>query len=216
MAVTYVSVGTNTVSASAATLTPALPGSLVNGDMLIGCCASKNNATHTWPGGWATLMQNNVGASFTVSIAMHMYTTGDAAPAVTWTGAVACGAQIAQYTGVSGQIGAASANPGGTTPHTNPGITTTRQDSLVIYNDACSINTVLATPSTWAEDSDTGSATSGIEITWGHKAIGALGTASGSISVTGGNTPWIMLVMELLNTEPPDIIMSPLSDDRRR
>lgn len=200
----YLNVGTRSQSAGAVTLTPALPASRSNGNILIATLASKNNATHaTATGGWVLVgTQTNSGASFTRSRWWRIVDGTEASPVFTWTGSVACFAQIEQYdrdntdtAAPFGTIGTAA--PGTVATHTSTGFNTTRDLSLVIYSDACAANTAVGTPAGWVENYDNGNATGATNNAGGSKAVATSGTGSGNISVTGGAAAWVQQQVEL-------------------
>lgn len=202
----YLNVGTRSQSAGATSLSPALPASRTNGNILFARVHSKNNATHSISGtGWAPipgLAQTNSGASFTVSWWYRIVDGTEAAPTISWTGSVACAAQIVQYlrddfenSSPFGFVGTPST--GTTSTHTSTGQNTTRNNSRVLYFDDCAANTAIATPSGWTERYDAGSATGASRTAGGDKSVATSGTASGNISVVGGAAAWVQVQIEL-------------------
>lgn len=198
MAITYVAAGTRSNSAGAATLTPALP-TRTNGDLLIAIVGGKNNATHSVTGaGWTKLTQTNSGASWTVSLYYCIVNGSEAAPTISWTGSVACFAQILQYRGTSASpFGASSVSTGTTSTHTSSQITTTAPNSMVVAWDGAAANTAIATPSGWTENLDGGSATGATRNSADSKTVASSGTASGNISVVGAAAAWVQWQYEL-------------------
>lgn len=200
------SIGAFAASASAAALTPGLPTVDTNGNGgLLAICVSKNNAVHsTATSGWSKITQVNSGASFTVSL--WKAAQGSAAPAFTWTGAAACSAQISYYTDPQNTVDAAgiallgAAGSGTTSTHTSAGGNTTANNVDAVYIDVCAANTAVGTPAGWTEDSDAGSATSVTRHVFGEKAVATSGTASGAISVTGGNAAWVQFQVQIAGT----------------
>lgn len=201
----YLNVGTRSQSAGATSQTPSLPGSRTNGNLLIAQAWSKNNATHSISGtGWAAipgLSQTNSGASMTTSWWYRLVDGTEGAPTISWTGSVACGAQVIQFlrddesTPPFGFVGTPST--GTTSTHTSTGQNTTYNNSLVIYLDVCAANTAIATPSGWTERFDAGSATGASRNAGGTKSVATSGTGSGNISVTGGAAAWVQVQIEL-------------------
>lgn len=201
---TFENNGALATTASGTSLSPARPTPVQLGGVYIACVCSKNNAVHaTATGGWSLLSQVNSGASFTASL--WIAPSGSAAPTFTWTGAAAGHAQIAYYApdannaahngvSISGTTGTGTASP-----HTSTGFNTDANDALAIYVDACSVNTGLSTPAGWAEDADTGSATSATRQTFGSKSVATSGSASGNISVAGGAAAWVQFQIEIKN-----------------
>lgn len=205
MAVIYRTVGIRLQSASAATLTPPLPSRDGDKGKLIAVVTSKNNAVHSCAtAGWTQVgAQVNSGANFTASV----WQAAEAAtvPTFTWTGAVACAAQIAYYSDGQGVLdasfGSSTSSNGLTSTHTSSSINSTRNDALVIYIDVAAANTALATPSGWTENVDGGSATDNGRTVWGSKAISTSGGPSGAISVTGAAAAWVQFQVELYSTQ---------------
>lgn len=122
------------------------------------------------------------------------------APTITWSSSVACFARVSQFSGAhnSDPIGAVSNNTGTGTPHTNPGITTTAADSLVVYLGAGAVNTAYGTPTGYTKNTDEGNATGGYRYTIGSKTVATAGTDSGALSVSGGTAAWVLVMLELL------------------
>ena len=194
-------IGTRSQSGGAATISPAKPTVLGQNGLLICVVTSKNNATHsTSTTGWSKVTQVNSGASFTASIFTAAESAG--APTITWTGSVACSAQIAYYTDpanvVDTTLGATGSGTGSTSTHASSAITTTRDNSLVVYVDVAAANTALATPSGWTENNDTGSATDAGRTVFGNKAVATSGSSSGAISVTGANAAYVQFQLEVM------------------
>jgi hypothetical protein len=198
----FQAVGTRVQSAGATTLSPAKPTVLGQNGVLLAVVTSKNNATHsTATSGWSKIGQINSGASFTASLWIAAESAAAIVP--TWTGSVACSAQISYYASSDGvtsaTIGGSSSNSGSTATHSTASFNSTANNSLVVYVDASAANTALATPSGWSERSDSGSATDAGDTVFGDKAIASSGSASGAISVTGANAAWVQWQIELVN-----------------
>jgi hypothetical protein len=195
-------VGTRLASASAATLSPALPAGLAGYRGLLLCVVtSKNNAAHSCAtAGWTLIGQTNAGAAFTSSLWAALDTA--AAPTFNWVGAAACSAQIAHYFDADGplaltSVAIKSVNTGTTSPHSSASFNSAAANSLAVYLDTCGATTGLATPAGWTEDNDQASATDAGDTTWGHKNLGASGSASGAISVVGGAAAWVQRQLEI-------------------
>lgn len=197
----YNSVGTRSQSAGAATLSPAKPTAASANGFLLAVVTSKNNATHsTATSGWTLIAQVNSGASFTASL--WRAKGNAAAPTFTWTGSVACSAQIAYYDDpanvVDTAIGSSTNNNGTTSTHSTSAFTSTRANSLAVYVDVAAANTAAAQPSGWTEDVDGGSATDAGRTVWGSKTLGASGSSSGAISITAANAAWVQFQVEVM------------------
>ena len=212
MSAAFLRVGTRAQSASAASLAPVKPA--VNGlnGILLAVVSSKNNATHsTATAGWGQVgTQQNSGASFTSSL--WIAAEGAGAPTFTWTGAVACQAQIAYYADPNNPLdptpGSTTVGSGLTATHTSASLNTTRDLSLVVYVDVAAANTALALPVGWTENVDAGSATDVGRTVFGSKAVNTSGSASGAISVTGANAAWVQRQIELKITAAPGLEQS--------
>lgn len=198
----FFAVGTRSQSSGNTQRAPSLPSGVASGRGILLCAVhSKNNATHsTATSGWTKIGQWNSGASFTVSL--FIATGGAGAPTITWSGSVACGAQIAYYEDAMNvldpALGQTSFNNGSGNPHTTTGFNTTRADSLVVYFDVAAANTALGAPSGWTEDNDAGSATDAGRHVWGSKKVPNAGDASGNISVTGATGAWVQGQVEIM------------------
>lgn len=197
----FIAVGTRAQSAGAATISPAKPTVSGVSGCLIAVVQSKNNGIHaTATAGWTKLSQTNSGASFTASL--WIAAEGAAAPTFTWTGSVACAAQIAYYTDPANSVNATvsvsgTTGAGTTATHTSTGFTSDAINVLAVYVDAAAANTAIATPSGWTEDVDGGSATDAGRTAFGSKAIATNATGSGNISVTGATAAWVQFQIEL-------------------
>lgn len=201
MAYSLVRVGARVQSAGATTLTPTKPtvDSSTAGAMLA-VLFTKNNATHaTATSGWSLVSQVNSGASFTASL--WIARASAAAPVFTWTGSVACAAQIAYVDGAEGVVsltpGAISSNSGTTATHSTASLNSTRAGATVVYIDVAAANTAMAAPSGWTELADAGSATDAGRHVWGSKDLTTSGSASGAISVTGANAAWVQWQVQM-------------------
>jgi hypothetical protein len=198
--------GVRASSAGAASIAAAKPTVDGGNGLLLCVVTSKNNATHaTATPGWTLVAQVNSGASFTASLWKAAESAG--APTFTWTGSVACSAQMAYYSDpanvVSTTLGPTSSNTGTTSPHSTTAINTTKANALVVYIDVAAANTGLATPAGWTEDNDNGSATDAGQTTFGSKAVATSGTSSGAISVTGAAAAWVQWQLEIDGTTAP-------------
>lgn len=201
----FPAVGARAQSAGAVTLTPAKPSVMTTGGVLLAVCQTKNNAVHaTATPGWVNIGQVNSGASFTASL--WIAPESAAAPVFTWSGSVACGAQVAYLVSGSGNLdsaaGASSNSNGLTGTHTSTSVNTTRNDSLVLYVDAAAANTATATPAGWTENVDNGSATDAGHNSFGSKAVAVSGSASGAISISGANAAWVQWQVEIMMAAP--------------
>lgn len=208
MTISFTSAGTLASSASAATLTPALPLSSF-GDAMFAMITKSNSAPINTPSGWRKMFnQGGPSVNLEYTFFFAQYGLGVAAPVFTWSGAVACAAQVFGFssdTGRGANIGAIGGrSAGATNPHTSNGITSTQATSLAVAFDCQLSSTAQATtPSGWSPLFANGDATSGMAFAlWGN-ALSPQGTASGSISVTEGAVNW--------NQNQAEIIDNPVS-----
>jgi hypothetical protein len=207
MTMVYVAAGARGATASATTLTPALPS--ITGrslGVLLAVVSVKSNASiTTGTSGWTKLYQDNSGASFTT--AYFVAPVGSSAASCSWAGAVAAGAQCFYIEDpdnpmVTNAAGATSVASGTSNPHTSASINTTRQFSLVVYIDTAASNDSLFAPAGWTENNNEGSATDAGRTVIGSKYVATSGGASGAISVTGSASAWVQRQIELLIVTP--------------
>lgn len=198
----FVRAGALQGTASGANVNPAKPTVDGAAGILIAVVASKNNTTHTTSTtGWSKLTQVNSGANWTVSIFYAAESAG--APTFSFGATVAGHGQIFYYADPANSVdlvltsSASSSSTGATSTHTSTSINTTRDNSLVVYLDACSVSTALATPAGWTENIDNGSATSATRQGAGSKSVATSGSASGAISITAGNAAWVQYQLEI-------------------
>ena len=173
-----------------------------NGNLLIASCLIKNNDAITFTGaGWAQLGSTvHVGTTTTVILAYRIVDGTEPTIVFNWTNSSAARSLMAQYSGVNASsFGTIASNSGTGTTHSKTGFNTTAANSFVIYRDENSINNGVATPAGWTEDYDQGSAGANADSVAGHKLVVTSGSASGDISVTGGNADWVMWQIELLD-----------------
>lgn len=168
---------------------PSLPTGLGTGQVVIGICCSKNNATHSWSSNFTKLLQVNSGASFTISVGYFFWTPSISAPSVSWTGSAASACQLFSYKDCD-TITAGSMATGTTSPHTSTGLNTVNDASTVVYLDQCATNTALTTPSGYTSRISNADATSVTASNVGDKTVATKGTGSGNISTTGGAAAW--------------------------
>lgn len=204
MAIAYVNSGTRNATAGATSRNCALPASLANGNILIAACCVKNGDDISISGtGWAQLgTQIKIGTSFTAILAWRLVDGSEVDCSFSWTNSAAAQVHMHQYSGTAlSPIGSINSNSGSTSTHSCTGVTTTRNNSTVVYIDQAAANTALATPAGWTEDQDGGSATSVTRDTNGKKSVATSGSASGDISVTGAAADWVMYQVELMIPE---------------
>lgn len=183
---------------------PSLPASLVIGNVLIAVCGTKNADTHSCAtSGWQAWQQFQYSTTLHVSIWYYEVNGSETAPTITWANTAACVARIFQFTRAvrytGGTIGGTySNNSGNTSTHSTSSFNTTANNSLAVYIDVANANTDLGIPATWSERIDSGNAGPDMRLSMGDKSIATAGSATGAISVTGANAPWIQIQLELL------------------
>ena len=205
MAIAYVNAGTGTGAASGTTATQTVPASLVDGNLLIAIGCVANGDTISVSGtGWSNFGQVTIGTTFSACLAWCIVSGTPPSAVFSWTNSAANRTIAWQWSGTARTpFGNSASNSGSTSTHSNSGITTTADASVVIYIDGAKANTALATPAGWTENSDVGSTTAGMRTTAGLKAVSQGGSASGAISVTGAAADWVMWQIELQIPKPP-------------
>lgn len=174
------------VSATAAALTLTLPGSRVNGNLLIAFIGvnSPSSAGLTWPGGWTPIDTSGGSGSPCASWAYRYVDGSEANPAVTWTGTATSRGGIMQLSGVkaTSPIGHTTKNfqSSGTTI-TCAEIVPQAADSLAF---GINHNGASFTPAGWTGRFDL--STSGIRQQGWGKVLGVAGAGSGAISQATG------------------------------
>lgn len=181
---------------------PALPGSRVNGNLLIAYVGNGGSSGDSWSisAGWTvfeTIQQSN--AHFTGA---YRYVDGsETAPTFTYTGTAIGSFRVLQYTGVvaSSPIGAIADNfaSSGVTPATCGAITSTAPASLAV--NICMGPTAFV-PTGWSsETSSAGDRATGIS----DKTLTSLGDSSGSISQAISPGTWTEVTFEIRSQAPP-------------
>lgn len=182
---TYVNVGAQT-SATAAALSLTLPGSRVNGNLLIAFIGvnSPTSAGITWPGGWTPIDVNGGSGSPLAGWAYRYVDGSETNPSVSWTGSATCRGGIMQLSGTrsSSPIGHTTKNfQVSTTTITCPELVPVSNNSLAFGIQHTGNSGV---PAGWTGRFDI--ATSGVRQQGWSKALAAAGVGSGAISVATG------------------------------
>ncbi len=205
----FIASGSLSAAASVTSRVAALPAGTLRGDLVIAHCASENNDVHSCAtAGWNKLGQTDSGAGWTVSHWWAVETGSLSGPTITWTNAADASARTHAYRDAKADgascayLGTVGAGIGST--HTSTGGNTTSDDSLAIYVDHANGSTALATPSSWTEDTDSGSPTGPVRTGVGHKGLASGGTGSGNISVTGTNAAWVQQQIEIFHADNGD------------
>lgn len=197
----FVQSGAASGSASATTLTPAIPARANSHGLLIAHISIGNNdSITTATSGWTKLYQDNNGGSF--SSAYFIAPGNSAAPVFTWASATAVGAHVTFFDDPSNPVeqavvGASSVNSGSGTTADSPSVTTTRNNSVVVALTSVSSNTTFGAVSTWSPDFT--ASTTPRSLAAFTKPVTTSGGASGAISQTLGTSgTWIQRQIELL------------------
>lgn len=191
---TRVNVGAYQNQGFGTSITPALPASLVVGNILIGVVF--NGGALTWPAGWTPIDSYAV-TNFFGAYAWYRVTGTDSAPTITWSGNNSADAVILQYTGCTAgnPIGATNKqNDAAATTSTFLGgnLTTTAPNSMVVDIEMDNQPT-LATPASYAAVSGPSNHMLFAEI--GEAVIGATPAISYGLGNAGF---WMDFQVELL------------------
>jgi len=191
----YVNAGTWTQSVTVTSYNPPLPGSRVNGNLLIAYFAANNSKIITISGGW-TMLQNDTNVDFIVA---YRYVDGtEAAPSFQFVGGgtLTCQGQVLQFSGAAatGAFGTLSTQTGNSATMAHTGITTTKGQSLVLAMSAILNNQVIGgPPSGWNTESGGNGVWS--TRTW-DKAVVVAGS-SGSLSQAVTTGVWRVSLLEI-------------------
>lgn len=199
----FVNAGTQTGSGAGDTTTLPLPGSRVNGNLLLAVMSVRSDSSmSTTTNGWTKWQQGNGSSGGLVcGVAIfYRFVDGTETDITISHGAGSHSGRILQYTKTSlasPPIGASRENDGNGSPHSVNGITTTRRNSLVIYINGNRGGTV-ATPTNFSEDADSGSV-NGAGVANGSVEVANSGSTTANISVTStASSGWAMWQIELL------------------
>jgi hypothetical protein len=192
--------------AAATSITPALPGSRVNGNLLLGhCSVTSATDTATWPAGWNVIENWTIGSQ-NGSKAWRYVDGTETAPHITWTNANGCMAQVIQISGVdqTNPIGNSSHNSASSTSVTCSTIATSRANSLVVnYLDAAQALAPLA-PVPYRPRSS-GTVLSPARGSWqiSDEFLATLGSSNDSVNETlYASCDWLNFTTEILAPNP--------------
>jgi hypothetical protein len=210
---TFVNAGAMGGQAANTTVTLPLPGSRVNGNLLVAFLQfAISNRTPTWPAGWTSIANTN-GASGSAACAYRYVDGTETACSPTWTGLANVDGRIYQYSGTLGSapIGAhhETISSAGNTG-SDAGATATSNNSLFILllgggNDT---ETRSSGPGgSWNTDSAWTTAGVGGVGAWSESTPSTVGSASDSSSFTmaggAGGMLWSVFTIELLSEVAP-------------
>ncbi len=203
----YVNAGTFATDTNN-TLTPGLPASRTNGNVLIAFVHyNGSSATQTWSldagsTSWTIFASLNQGGSHPMVLAWRLVDGTEAAPKFNvGTANTICG-QVYQYTGVvASPIGAISSHTAGSSSTvTCPAITTLSDSSLAVNIVCIQDSTAIASPSGWNAETHTNSASG--SPTASDLQIATTGSSSGSTSVTATVGGYDNFIFELFSQSP--------------
>lgn len=204
---TYVNAGARQTAGFASSIAPALPASLVNGNLLIAMVATNNadSRPFTFPAGWTTIDSNGSTNHPGVAYAGHIVDgTEGASITISWgTGNDSAVAKVWQFTGNLGTIGTAigSTNKAGDTvgtTYTNPALTIASANSLVVNLWYGNNGAVTSPPPT---NYTTG--TSETNVAMFYETVASQGGSSTAISHTIPNMRWQSYEFEI-ESQPPE------------
>jgi len=199
-------------TATAASITPALPGSRVNGNLLVAeVRATGNTSPETISLGsgsssWTIGPTINQGGAHPSVIAWRIIDGTETAPTFNITTLETLQAQIVQYAApiyTPAPIGASTSNSGSAvTVITCGAIITTAADSLVV-NIVSNINTTAPpAPAGWTSDLTTSSGLGYGSVEWASLQEAARGTNSGATSVSNTTAVFTAFTFEIRSQAP--------------
>lgn len=202
----FVNVSSRANTGFGSSLTPNAPASMVANNLLVCVVFTPNTSeTFTFPSPWTNILSMS-NSSMSVAIGVAICTGGSMSmPNITWGSNTAVNAYVLQYSGnlSSNTIGAMhdtdSAGTASSTA-TNPGITTTAANSLVINVLVGASASPSGTPSGYSSE---------VAATTDHMQVSDVtetssGTATPAVSQgMGSSTNWADMQVEILSTAPP-------------
>ncbi len=198
----FVNNGTFTQSV-ATSITPPLPGSLVNGNLLIAFAYYTGSTTpETWTvsSGWTIFASIGQGDTRPLALAYQYVTGSETAPVFTPTDLNVLDAQVMQYTGTLGSspIGNISSNRNttGWTAVTCPAIIASANNGLAVNVTLTNLSTPISSPAGWTTEVSNNSATISDLV------LATTGTSSGATSVSGIGANYDVITFELLSEIP--------------
>jgi hypothetical protein len=200
----FVNAGTY-ATATATSITPALPGSRTTGNLLVAFAHFAGSASPiTWSvsSGWTIFASLGQGGSRPMVLAYCYVTGAEAAPVFTQSGtANTVSGQVLQYTGAvaSSPIGNVSSNSGVSGPITCPAIISTAANSLAV--NALVTTTQPGAPSGWSLETTTSSASG--DPTISDLTVASAGSSSGATSVAASVSNYDNFIFEIRSQAPP-------------
>lgn len=188
---TFVNLGTFGTFSAVATVTPALPGSRTNNNILFAYVngATAGSKTFAVGGGWTIGDQKSDVGSQSTCWAWRLVDGTEAAPVFTWTGNMTGSAQVFQYTGnatvgpihLNNKAGAAAS-----TTLTIAAITTTVDNCRIIDILLTAAGQTIPIPPDFTTRANS---SSGGGYRWADGALGKAGTTP-AVSVAVTSTDW--------------------------
>ena len=181
----FVNAGTYATT-TAASITPALPGSRVTGNLLLAYAHVSSTSASTWttPSGW-TLAASLGQGSFRPTLVCYRYVDGtETAPVFAVSPTAQCTAQVLQYSGAvaSSPIGGVSSSTSTANPVTCPAITSTAANSLAVNLVVVGTSAAIGVSSGWTLETSTNSSSGSPTVS--DLTIASAGSSSGATSVS--------------------------------
>lgn len=182
---------------------PTLPVGSVSGNLLLAVCVTVNAVDHIWSGtGWVELLQQNITATLTASVAWKIDDGSGARPLCSWSGSANSASCTFMFSGTdqTDPFGTVAFQSGNGTTHADDGIESSRRDSCIAYIEVANTGAHYSQPSGWLERDDI------VFDGFGNIAIGTrdvrLTTEPAvDISATGGNADWGLWQIEIMSPE---------------
>jgi hypothetical protein len=199
MAIAYVNAGSAvSLYGGAQSVSPALPASLVSGNILLCAIYKTNTETITPQAGWLSLGVVTV-ATYASELFYKISDGTETSATFSWTSNSYAVSQIFQYSGANA-IGTPNSAGINGSPIVCAGITSTAPNSLAVYIYTSGYHQITA-PSGWASDSS-GQYSAG-SIGAGSKVLASSGSLSGDISTATDGYTNFMWVIELKYATAP-------------
>lgn len=203
----FVNSGAKQFAASGTTITPALPASRVNGNLLIAVIShGVVDKTDTFPAGWTALTSQASVTNTSMATAWRIVDGTETAPAITWTGSSSAVAQVFQYSGnhPTAPIGHThtNTNVSASTTASDAGVTLLGTNSLIavfVGGDTAGGSTIGAATSYTKDVDFVGSGTGGNIAEYSEQK--ASGSSDAFSATTSASRRW--------NTASIEIVVSP-------
>lgn len=193
----FVNSGTFASSASATTLSPSLPGSRVNGNLLIAFFTQLNQTATVTVSGSGWTLGDNLNSTSSGAWAWRIVDGSEAAVTFNSTANAQCTAQCFQISGTSvNPIGSKNSNDGTSDTVVVASITTTAAKSMILAGLMVNTNTTISLPTGYTSGSVTANARGSNH--WCYEIIVNSGGSSTAISQTvTGASRWLSFGIEI-------------------